>query len=420
MTGIETMKKSETKNQITLPINITLGLGAYTTKLWIGSEQIEVNVLIDTGSSTLAIDLNKYRPENDQHIKTSTYAQDVVYGSGGWAGPVIHSLIELDHDQRLKLNDAPLAITAESQQQNFQQADGIWGLAYHHLNKAYDVSTFLTSQQPELDSTYPWPFTIEESPTAMREFRTYLRQFPEHDITPLFTDFEENNIVANLFTLKTERSIEYVPQADMDNEALENEPLNQGQLIIGGQLPNKPRKSTVVVHDAYYNTHLMACQVAGFDPCEAPPLDEKHINSFFSNAIIDSGCSFLVLQKALYSYVKDCLKQIDTTFPVMIEAATKAYQQGKECPYANMNLGDWPEVNLIFKAPNDQQVTLTVPPQYYWQQHAKTPNNWMFMIMNQLPQWPDQTLCGLPLINSYTCVFDRSAATNGLIHWLDK
>ena len=48
----------EVINQITLPINLSLATGAYTTKLWIGSEQIEVNVIIDTGSSTLAIDLN--------------------------------------------------------------------------------------------------------------------------------------------------------------------------------------------------------------------------------------------------------------------------------------------------------------------------------------------------------------------------
>ncbi len=410
----------KTTEQITLPINITLGLGAYTTKLYIGSEQVEVNVLLDTGSSTLAIDLEKYTPEKDQHLKTTKYAQDVVYGSGGWAGPVVHSHIELNHDQKLTLDNAPIAITANSQQQNFQQADGIWGLAYHHLNKAYDVSSYLADQQPALDSTFPWPFSIEESPTAMRNFRSYLHQFPEHDITPLFTDFEENNIIPNLFTLKTHRSIEYVPRSGMDNEELEREPLNQGQLIIGGQLAEAPQRSTLVIHDAYYNTHLMACQVSGFPACEAPPLDEKHINSFFSNAIIDSGCSFLVLQKSLYSYVLDCFGQINASFPSMVETATAACQQNKDFHPDLINLKDWPDIYLVFKAPDDKQVTLTVPPQCYWQHHAKTPDNWMFMIMNQLPQWPDQTLCGLPLINNYTCVFDRSKEENGLIHWVDK
>lgn len=414
------MSENQAGNSLNLPINLALGLGAYTAKLYVGSEQVAINVMLDTGSSTLAFSLDKYQPDLDQHLQTTTYAQDVVYGSGGWAGPVLRSHIELDHEQRFLLNDAPFAITVDSQQANFQQADGIWGLAYHHLNKAYDVSQYLRQQDPELESTHPWPFTVADDPKGIKDFRTFLHQFPEHDITPLFTDFEDNQIVPNRFSLITHRSIEYVPRADMGLAAIEQEPLNQGSFIIGGPLPAKPKQTIRVVHDAYYNTDLLGCQVAGFDFCAAPSLDEKHLNSFFSNAIIDSGCSFLVLQKTLFTYFMDCLTHINPDFKTMAEAATQAFQQGQDFQTPDLQPDEWPDLTLSFRGVNNESVELVVSPSCYWQNHAQRPNNWMFMVMNQLPQWPDQTLCGLPLINQYHCVFDRSQQDLGVIHWLSK
>ncbi len=408
-------------NAITLPINLALGVGAYTTKLYIGSEQTPVHVLLDTGSSTLAIDQKVYQATSDQHLTTTTYAQDVVYGSGGWAGPVIHTQVQLDHEHGLQLAQAPVAITATSQQQNFQQADGIWGLAYHHLNKAYDVSSYLQAQQPALDSTHPWPFTVEPNPTGMRNFRKYLRSFPEHDITPLFTAYEEQQITANQFALLTHRSIEYVPKPDMSTTDIAAEPLNQGQFHIGvDATEHAEKRSTQVFHDAYYNTHLQAIRIAGFDACEAPPLDPAHEHNFFTNAIIDSGCSFLVLQKQLYAYVLDCLQQINPAFSSTIEAFTTALEAGKDYQNKQLKLTDWPALYMTFSGPDKEPIELCIPAENYWQQHAKGPDNWYFMLMDQMPQWPDQSICGLPLINSYYCVFDRSADSLGAIHWIDK
>jgi hypothetical protein len=405
---------------INLPINISLAIGAYTTKLWIGSEQVAVDVLIDTGSSTLAINLDKYDPNKDQTLKNTSYAQSVVYGLGGWAGPVIHSQVELDHSQRLLLHDAPIAITANGQAHNFQQADGIWGLAYHHLNKAYDVSSQLNQLKPPLDTTHPWPFAAQVTASSVAAFKKYLRQFPEHDITPLFSAFEQNNITPNQFALSTHRSIVYVPQADMSAEQVAAEPLNQGQFIIGAKVTEAPKLTTKVVHDAYYNTELLNCQVAGFAPCQAPPLQSEKLHSFFSNAIIDSGCSFVILQQILYNYVMDCLRQIDAEFPTCIEASQSAFKANQNYHNNALDLSQWPELKLTFAGVDDESVTLSIPPNCYWQQHARAPDNWMFMLMNQLPQWPDQTICGLPLFNNHTCVFDRSASDCGQIHWYSK
>ncbi|MGJ8663188.1 MAG: pepsin-like aspartic protease [Marinicella sp.] len=409
--------------QIKLPINLANGIGAYTTQLYIGSQKIEVNVLLDTGSSTLAIDLNKYQPDQDSFLETTVYAQDVVYGSGGWAGPVIRTQIELNHDEAFKLNAAPMAITAESQQQNFQQADGIWGLAYHHLNKAYDVTSFLESQTPALAATYPWPFEIGNNSSAMADFKKKLRTFPEQDITPLFTDFEENQVTANQFTISTRRSIVYQPLAQMTRAEVAAEELNQGQFIIGQSSPydsTQPIQSIQVLHDAYYNTHLQSIRVAGFESVEAPPLDEKHVNSFFSNAIIDSGCSYVILQKSLYAYLISCLKAINPSFITFIDAFKQSLTNGQKYKNPQLSSVQWPTVYLCFTGSEGEPVELSITANNYWQSDAEGPGNWHFMFMDQLPQWPEQTICGLPLLNDYDCVFDRASGDQGVIHWHEQ
>ncbi|MFC3195858.1 hypothetical protein ACFODZ_16510 [Marinicella sediminis] len=409
-------------NTLKLPINLALGVGAYTTRLYIGSEQIPVDVLIDTGSSTLAIDLKKYQPEKDQHMNTTVYAQDVVYGNGGWAGPVLNTHIQLDHEDKHALEQAPLSVTCDEQQQNFQGADGIWGLAYHHLNKAYDVSSYLDQQTPALPATYPWPFTVSDDKGGISGFKSYLQQFPEHDITPLFTAFEANGIVANQFALLTHRSIEYVPEANLSQQDIAGLPENQGTFFIGfsGDHDIPSAGSTRVLHDAYYNTNLISIRVDGFKECPAPPLDDKHLHSFFSNAIIDSGSSFVMLQKKLYDYLHTCLQTINASFSELIKQSLTALQSGEGIFTNELQLDQWPDVIFTFEGLNGQITELRLSPQTYWQQHAKQANRWLFMIMTQMPQWPDQTICGLPLMNNYLCVFDRSELSTGVIHWLIK
>ena len=378
-----------------------------------------VQVILDSGSSTLAIKTDKYQPEKDHALTTTTYAQGLVYGAGGWFGPMVNTTIHFGSKQNTQLPQAPLALISGDSQADFQLADGIWGLAYHHLNKAYDTTEFLSQQSPVISSTYPWPFNANNSPTDAKAFKKFLHQFPEHDITPLFTELADDQVTANQFAFISHRSIEYVPRPDMTTEALEQEPLNQGQFIIGYPMSEKPKHSIQVLHDDYYNVNLISCQVAGFDPCPAPPLDKKHESAFFSNAIIDTGCSFLVLQQKLYDHVIACLNQSHPDFKQIIHDFTQANQAGKTYQNPDLDLDQWPDLILSFSGIN-QEVELKVKPETYWQHHARGPDNWYFMLMPQLPHWPDQTLCGLPLINNYVCVFDRADNQLGMIHCLEK
>jgi len=85
-------------------------------------------VILDTGSSTLAVDPKVYNGRNDRNLKTTTYGQLVTYGTGGWAGPVVDTSLRLgDPKSKVTLQGAPVAITSVQQPGNFEGVTGILG-----------------------------------------------------------------------------------------------------------------------------------------------------------------------------------------------------------------------------------------------------------------------------------------------------
>jgi hypothetical protein len=90
-----------------------------------------------------------------------------------------------------------------------------------------------------------------------------------------------------------------------------------------------------------------------------------------------------------------------------------------------LNLNNWPDIIFTFvgdiidiKAENKtekQTVQLTCSPQTYWQLNTPSFGKACFRFLSQLPQWPNQSIIGLPLLNNYYVVFDRSADTTGVI-----
>src|SRR5258706_1645680 len=83
---------AKNSNPIRIPIsNVLLG-NDYTGKLYVGSQRKEVNLLLDTGSSTLAVDHKSYDPRKDPAAKVTDLVQEVLYGDGSnWIGSVVQT-----------------------------------------------------------------------------------------------------------------------------------------------------------------------------------------------------------------------------------------------------------------------------------------------------------------------------------------
>ncbi len=414
------------KKTIKFPINIAPAQGGYALELEIGSQKKTVQLLIDTGSSTIAFNSPNYSPEEDSAVSYSQYAQCVTYGKGGWAGPVLHTEIGYANGTDcFVVSNAPFAIVSNIEEQSFLGLDGILGLAYHHLNQSHDLSEYYKDKGQADEKTYTWTFTEEVKKNGIPAFKSFLNKYPETDITPIFTAFEQQYNSLHQFSLLTHRAIVYVPDDNMTQTQKESEPLNQGHFIIGDihqdeEFDTELTQDIKVLHDAYYNTNLLSIRVEGFDAISAPPLDKKHRHSFFTNAIIDSGSSYLMLQNHLYQYFVDSLNKMNPKLVAFIDAFNQAMKSGKPYMPKNLNLEEWPNLYFTFEGVSGEPVTLCCQPDHYWQLHAVSPNRAFFTVLKQIKKWPDQSVIGLPLMSSYLCIFDRSAGSDGVIKFAKK
>ncbi len=141
---------------VRVPITNIFGGGDYTAQIRIGSQQAPANVILDTGSSTLAVKESAYDADKDTQLHPTANVQDVLYGTGGWAGPVVHTEVSLgDETTSVTLKKTHVAITATQQKGNFGMADGILGLAYRGLNRAYNLEPYL--KKSKVDPPVTWP-----------------------------------------------------------------------------------------------------------------------------------------------------------------------------------------------------------------------------------------------------------------------
>jgi hypothetical protein len=409
-------------HSVILPITNVYAKGDFTLSVRLGSAKQTANLILDTGSSTLVVQHESYQGNKDSFMEPTCYCQNVIYGIGGWYGAVVKTLVSLgNNDSAIDLPDVHLAVTAQEMPDSFAQAHGFIGLAYHQLNKAYNVSSYLTEEDISPPFTYPWH--IHES-TEIKDFSTFLRRFPEQDIVPYFTQLEENQIVANQFAFFVHRSSIYQTDNQQTTEELKEHPLNSGLFVLGNpeiheHLSSAHQQQIKVVDDKYYNVELHSIRVDGCKSLVVEPLAENHKKAYISNAIVDSGASMLVLPEKLFQQLLAQLVEYNEKFKSVL--APYVNYLGKEVgiPINQVNLSDWPDLIFSMLDVNQQIVELTMTPHTYWQTHAPSPNQISFQL-TFLPNWPNQTILGLPFLNNFYTIFDRKDNAYGHITFNQK
>jgi Eukaryotic aspartyl protease len=393
---------------IRVPITNVYGGGDYTAQIAIGSGRVTANVILDTGSSTLAVIPKIYDVKGDGTAKATALAQDVIYGTGGWTGPVVTTTVAMGEDGQSVELDTYIAVTVDDERQGFGAADGILGLAYNVLNSAYDMSSYL-EEQGRQPVTYPWPFPVRNTSAAIQQFGALLERMPDEDLPPYFTALQDAGIEKNLFAFYTLRSVPSFRSAQP-----ENDPLNQGFFIMGGgpeqtDLFTGEFADVEVVDDAWYNTNLVAVQVAGEARVEAKQVSAKYAKTMISNSIVDSGTNSLALAADVLDAIVSSLGRLSSAFTDAIESASRG-----PVPASGLNLQQWPEITFTLTGPNRGQVPLTVSPETYWQVDCPAQGQASFVIG---PSGMPQSILGLPLMNNYYCVFDRTEDPYGVIRF---
>ncbi|HEX5792272.1 MAG TPA: pepsin-like aspartyl protease [Rheinheimera sp.] len=395
-----------------LPITNVYAKGDYTVTVCVGSEAVPMQLVLDTGSSTLALHAAHYRTELDSDLTTTTLVQEVIYGIGGWAGAVVQTSMQLHGDISLTLPENYIAVAAVGTMA-FTKADGILGLAYKRLNQATDISQYLQQQQPPTQSSLPWPFP-EADVAQLSNIQKLLAGYPQRNLVPWFSHIEQFGKVADTFAFYCRRSSVHYAQ-DIATP-LADDPLNQGWFILGGgteqqDLYQGAFKNISVLHDVYYNVQLTALQV-GDQPLIPCILGN---NGDAANGFFDTGASVILLPNLLYQQLLQQFVQYNLSLATVLQQLPifNGTEQGIDAQL--VDLTQWPPLHFYFTGDAGNTVKLTCPPGDYWQHNAPAFGLCSFKLIPQLPHFASQHILGLPLLCNYYTVFDRSAHHTGII-----
>jgi hypothetical protein len=366
---------------VKMPIsNVLLG-SDYTGAIMVGSGQVKLNVILDTGSSTLAVVSQDFNPSTDQGVTTTNIAQEVQYGSGSWVGAVVRTAVGIGDG--VSLTSANLAVTYQESANMFGNAQGIWGLAYKTLNNAFRMPA----------NTWTHKYRIKRIETGK-----------VCDLIAYFGQLTEAGVVADKFAFYTKRSI---ISAATGNPA--SDPLNQGFFIIGGgeeqtELFSGAFTHVEVLHDIYYNTGLLSVQVGDKAAINAPPVPPGSSNP--SNSIVDSGTNSLIIDQPLFDKILAAFGAVDANFPTMLKTYALGSSQGVD--QTRINRSQWPDLKFTLQGASGSPATLTVPPGDYWQFDAGQKGVALANVFGDGGGLGGMSILGLPLLNAYYTVFDRT------------
>ncbi len=359
-----------------IPITNIYAGGDYTGLILVGPAAKPLNVLLDTGSSALALDAKKYQPNLAGGDKTTHLAQTDSYGDGSsWTGAVITTELSIGQGAAsvdLPGGNAAIAYTASADM--FGATDGILGLAYAPLDDA---------------------FTMPDDTWAHQYTEVLVRAGKQGQITPYLTQLAGAGVVSDKISFLTRRSFVHVGGGDA------NDPLNQGVMVVGGgeestDLYTGTFQTVTVLADDWYNTNLKSIVVGSADPIVARIQGPKGMPS---NSIVDSGTNSLNLSQQL---LKAVLSKFSTAQQSLL---TTSILDGKLVSAASLNLASWPTLTFVLQG-DAGDVSLNVAPSDYWQVNTQAVGSAMAAITQGDP---GLAILGLPLMNGYFTIFDGEA-----------
>ena len=351
--------------------------GDFTGTIHVGSGKKACNVIFDTGSSTLAIDGSHYNVTRDRQAKVTTIAQEVGYADGSnWVGGVALTDVVVGA-RRLKLPRVPVAIAYHTSNKMFGNANGILGLAYSRLNPAFTMP----------GPTLPPRYTYNQIQSGLVSH-----------LEPYFTKLEDAGMVANKFAFYTRRSMVRNAHGRPGDD-----PANQGFLILGGGEEHRDLyqgrfQVARVVHDLYYNTNLKAILVGRAEPIHVHPPTKA--SGLVSNSFVDSGTNIIQLEQVLFNAVAEKLsKGANATLTDALRAGYVAM--------SGLRLAHWPVISFVLEGALGKDVKLEVRPETYWQTDAPKAGYATAVLQGDGGKG-GASILGLPLMNNYLTIFDRS------------
>jgi hypothetical protein len=369
-------QKATAPNIARIPITNVYMNGDYTGIIRVGANEKPLNVILDTGSSALALDSKKYSPSaGDQ---TTNLAQTDSYGdNSSWTGAVIQTTVTIgEGDSQIPLPNANVSIAYQATSDMFAGADGILGLAYAALDDAFQMA----------GDTWKNQYSA-----------TQVRAGTAKPLTPYLTQLATAAVTSDKIAFYTLRSAVHTGTG---NDA--TDPLNNGFMIVGGgeestDLYTGAFQSVKVLDDAWYSTNLKQVIVGSSSPIAARLQGPQGMPT---NSIIDSGTNSLNLSQLLLNAI---LAQFPTSQRLLLKSAILSQEL---VPVAELgSLGSWPTISFVLEG-DAGDVKLDVPSSNYWQLNAGRVG---YAAPAITVGQPGLAILGLPLMNGYFTIFDGEA-----------
>jgi hypothetical protein len=361
---------------VRIPITNIFAGGDYTGVIHVGPDKKPMNVLLDTGSSALALDGTKYTPAIGHGDESTKLAQTDSYGDGSsWTGAVIRSPITIGTGgATAPLAGGNVAVAYEASADMFGQTDGILGLAYAPLDDAFEL--------PQDTSAHH--FSADEVRSGARA-----------PLVPYLTQLAATGVVSDKMAFYTRRSFVHA------GASAATDPLNRGWMVVGGgeesnDLYTGPFQTVKVLSDDWYSTNLKAVIVGSAAPIAARLHGPKGMPT---NSIVDSGTNSLNIAPSMLSAML-------AKFPAgQKQLLSNAIRHGQLVPMTSLDLAAWPTITFVLQGETGD-VRLDVPPTNYWQVNTEQVGTAAAAItVGQ----PGLAILGLPLMNGYFTIFDGEA-----------
>ncbi len=372
-----------------VPITNIYAGGDYTGLIQVGPKAHPMNVLLDTGSSALALDAKKYKPNLAGGDKSTHLAQTDAYGDGSsWTGAVITTELTIGAGAAsVKLAGGNAAIAYEATADMWGKTDGILGLAYAPLDDA---------------------FTMPDDTWAHQYSGVEVRSGKAGQIKPYLTQLADAGTVSDKISFLTHRSFIHV-----GGGAPASDPLNQGVMVVGGgeestDLYTGAFQTVKVLSDDWYSTNLKAVIVGNSDPIAARM---KGPAGMPSNSIVDSGTNSLDLGPQMLAAL---LSKFTAAQKALL---TASILDQKLVSAADLNLASWPALTFVLQG-DAADVSLQVAPSDYWQVNTEKAGAAMSAITKGDP---GLAILGLPIMNGYFTIFDGEADSGrGVVKFATK
>lgn len=368
-----------------IPITNIYMEGDYTGVVNIGQDAKPLNVILDTGSSILAVDAKKYSPTFSPLEHATNLAQTDVYGDkSSFTGAVIYTTVRFGSGASVVTGTGvSVAVAYAATPDMFGSADGILGMAYQPLDKAYAMT----------DNSWCKKYSAEQVMSGRAT-----------TVVPCLMQLANEQVLQERFAFYTKRSFIHTGGGSDD-------PLNQGFIVLGGgeeetDLYSGTFQVAAVLADDWYSTNLKAIKVGD----KLIPVSPRASLGMSSNSVVDSGTNSISLGETLLDGVSSLLTGDQRkNFALGI--------QGQAIPISVLSLDSWPTLSFVLQGITSySDVVLDVPSNNYWQVNAPKPG---YALLAITPRSEGGTILGLPLLNGYFTIFDGTVG-QGIIKFAPR